>query len=138
MATFAAQVEALARKYQMQLRATAKGAVQHTVKLAQNVKKEGGRMRVETGFLRASIVAAYDVMPHGTAVNPNPEEVITYDGKPIAAAIVRWRPETQVLFIGWAANYARPRESKDGFLRGATEQWSGTVNLIASNVKRRT
>ena len=95
-------------------------------------------MRVDTGFLRASIVGAYDVMPHGTAINPNPEEVVKYDGAPIAAAIVRWRPETQVLYVGWVANYARVREYHDGFLKGATGQWGQTVNMIAANVKART
>ena len=138
MSSFAAQVEAMARKYQMQLRATAKGSVQHTVKLAQAVEKEGGRMRVDTGFLRASIAGAYDVMPHGVAVNPDPKVKVKYDGKPIAAAIVRWKPETQVLYIGWVANYARPREARDGFLKGATEQWDQTVNMIAAGVKART
>lgn len=138
MGSFAVRVEALARKYQMQLRMTAKGAVQHTVKLAQAVDKEGGRMRVDTGFLRASIAGAYDVMPHGVAVNPTPGESVKYDGAPIAAAIVRWRPETQVLYVGWVANYARPREARDGFLKGATEQWDQTVHMIATNVKAKT
>lgn len=135
MTNFAAKVEAMTRKYQMQMRATMRTAVQETVSLAQHVEDEGGRMRVDTGFLRASIVANTGSMPSGESVNPNSDAKITYEGTAIAAALLRWQPG-QTLYIGWTANYARPREYRDGFLRGAVEQWDGTVKTVAARIKQ--
>ena len=113
-------------------------AAQETVSLAQRVKNEGGRMRVDTGFLRASIQATTGEMPTGVSVNPNPDtdEVIQWEGTAIAAALLQWQPG-EVLYVGWTANYARPREYQDGFLRGAVEQWDGTVKLVATSIKQR-
>lgn len=132
MASFAAQIEILAARYKKRLRAAAKEAVQQTVELAQLPTGDGGRMRVVTGFLRASIAGSVGSMPSGVSVNPNPREKVTYDGEAISAAIAKWNPELgETLFIGWTANYSRPREFHDGFLRGATEKWDGTVSVAA-------
>ncbi len=155
MTGFGAQVEALAKKYQMQMRAVMRTSVQETVSMAQEVGLKStassaavakaaslgegkGRMRVDTGFLRASINARIGAMPQGVSVNPKPGEkdVFKYDGEGLAVAITRWQPG-EALYIGWTANYARPREYRDGFLRGAVEKWNGTVNRVAHNVRRR-
>ena len=139
MSTFSAQVTALTKKYQMQMRATMRGSVQKTVSIAQKTEEEGGRMHVDTGFLRASIGASTGEMPTGTSINPDPKAddvVFQYEGTAVAAALLRWQPG-ETLYVGWTANYARPREARDGFLKGAVEQWDGTVDLEAAKVKRR-
>jgi len=136
---FSRQIDAAIAKYKVRMDLTAKHAVQETVRLAQRIEKEGGRMLVDTGFLRASIQGSTGAMPVGESINPDPksDEVIEYNGEGVAASIIKWQPGIEILYIGWTANYARPREAKDGFLRGAVEQWDGTVNLVAARVKQR-
>lgn len=157
MGVFEDQVNKFARRYEARLRAVGRTAVQETVSIAQEVSRPpnaamglvstsssgGGRMRVDTGFLRASIQAALQTMPSGPSVNEG-----THGGKkkypigtqvagePVAAAILKWDPNKNIpLFIGWTANYARHREAKDGFVRGAVEKWDTTVYKAVKKVE---
>jgi hypothetical protein len=135
---FADQVTKHTETYRKRLRATAREAVQDTVDIAQKMRGEGGRMRVETGFLRASIQAAIGYMPSGPTTNDEdqnyPEGTIVA-GEAVSVTLLKWDPATEHLFVGWTANYARPREYNDGFLRGAVEQWPATVEAAAKRVK---
>ena len=136
MTSFQQQVANYTKKYEKQLRATAREAVQETVAIAQTPRGAGGRMRVDTGFLRASIVAGLGRMPSGPT-QAIEDAAYNYTGTAVAAALLRWDPNTgQTFFAGWSANYARPREFRDGFLRGATEQWPKTVDSAAKRVRR--
>ena len=139
MTDFAAQVAGFAAKYQKRMRATMREAVQETVSQAQQVSAEGGRMRVDTGFLRASLGASVGQMPSGVSVNPDKnsdqKEIYSYDGTDISMALLGWQPG-ETLYVGWTANYARPREARDGFMRGAVEKWDGTVDRVAAKVRK--
>ena len=139
MGKFTNQVNKFARKYESRLRAVARTAVQDTVSIAQRTRPEGGRMRIDTGFLRASIQAALHSMPSGPTKN---EGNRTYPvgsvvaGAPISVTLLRWDPnKEQKLFVGWTSNYAAIRESKDGFMRGAVEQWDQTVKKAVRKVE---
>ena len=149
MSNFAATVQALSEKYQRQTRAVMRGSVQEVVSKAQRVgeskkgigggKNEGGRMRVDTGFLRASLAASTGSMPTGESVNPDPTAdgvVFQYEGTDISMALLNWQAG-ETMYVGWTANYARPREYRDGFLRGAVEEWDGIVKNTVHNVRRR-
>jgi len=132
---FSKQVADFAEKYKKRLRATARESVQRTVAIAQQTRGEGGRMRVDTGFLRASIGAAIGQMPSGDSEGDG--GLYAYTGTAISADLLHWRPDqNQTLYVGWTANYARPREYQDGFMRGATELWSTTVEEVAAEVRR--
>lgn len=139
MGNFANQVDQFARKYNTRFKLVAQIAVQDTVSMAQRVHKEGGRMRVKTGFLRASIQAAVHSMPSGPTQG---EKKTKYPlgtqvaGVPVSVTLLRWDPNTpDVLFVGWTANYARHREAHDGFLRGAVEKWDQTVRKAVMTVR---
>lgn len=135
MSDFHQQVAAFAEKYKKRLRATARESVQRTIAIAQETRGEGGRMRVDTGFLRASIAANVGSMPSGES-QPAAGENYTFDGVSIATALLKWEPSDETLFVGYIANYARPREYQDGFMRGATERWSITVEEVAREVRK--
>lgn len=137
MASFSEQIAAFNRKAEARLRAAARTAVQDTVEEAQTVRGRGGRMRVRFGFLRASIAAAIGSMPSGETENPD-KRTFDYSPDSIAATLLRWDPNSgDTLFIGWTANYARPREHKDGFMRGAVENWPVHVERAAKESQRR-
>lgn len=144
MSTFEQQVNRFRRKYQARLRVVARTAVQTTLSQAQRTVPEGGRMRIDTGFLRASLQAALGSMPRGPS-----ENIGGYGGKrkyplgmqahglPVAAVLLKWEPGQDDLYAGWTASYARPREYHDGFLRGAVENWKTnvkTATLAAQNI----
>jgi hypothetical protein len=159
MGKFEQQINKFARKYESRFRAIGQTAVQETASMAQRVGiseamknkatslgvtvQAGGRMRVDTGFLRASIQAGLHQMPRG----PNQNEG-THGGKRkyplnsqvtgenISTVLLRWDPNKNIpLFVGWTASYARYRESKDGFLRGAVEKWDQTVFKAVKRVE---
>ena len=134
MADFGKQVAILTGKYKKRLRATARMSVQKTVDIAQKPRSKGGRMRIDTGFLRASIAANVGSMPSGESVGDND---VDFTGIPIAVTLITWEPADEKIYVGWTANYARPREFQDGFMRGATELWPQTVDAAVKQVKAR-
>jgi hypothetical protein len=140
MGTFTDQVNKFNRKVDKRIRVTAQNSVQETVRLAQRVRKKGGRMRVLTGFLRASIQASLNGMPSGPSDNPNGDEYgldTQVAGEPVPVTLLKWDPlKGETMSIGWTANYARPREYHDGFLRGAVELWDQTVAKEAMKAKQ--
>lgn len=96
-------------------------------------------MRIDTGFLRASIQAALGTLPSGPTRGqkgvsyPNP---LPAAGEAVAATLLRWDPMTEVpFFVGWTANYARIREVRDGFLRTATGKWDIIVKTETQKVR---
>jgi len=146
MNKFSQQVEAFTRKVEARFRAVVRESVQETVSKAQRVAiksdaspeailqsaLEGGngRMRVDTGFLRASILAAVGNIPSGQSDNPGKEKfaIGKYVGEPVGVTLLKWDPyRGETLYIGWTAHYAKYREAYDGFMRGAIEQWDVTV-----------
>lgn len=124
--SFSDDVNRHLEKYRKRLNFVARDSVQRLVNDAQRNTAKGGRMRVDTGFLRASIQAKTGSMPSGPSSNETKRIYsgdTQADGIPIAAALIRWQPAREPIFIGWTANYARWREYQDGFMRGATERW---------------
>lgn len=137
MTSFSEQIAAFNRKAEKRIRAAGRDAVQETVAEAQTVRGRGGRMRVKTGFLRASIAAAIGQMPSGETENTD-NETFNYQVDSIAATLLQWDPSSEdKLFIGWTANYARPREYRDGFLRGAVENWEQNVKSASRQAQLR-
>jgi len=127
-------------QYRKRLNFVAKDATQRLVNDAQRTVAKGGRLRVDTGFLRASIAAKIGGMPSGESSNPDGRrysESETASGVPIAASLIRWKPATEVIYIGWVANYARFREYQDGFMRGAVERWPEFVRRAVNAAARK-
>ena len=95
-------------------------------------------MRVDTGFLRASIQGSINSMPSGPTTNDDKEKFALGTqaaGEPISVTLLKWEPiSNDVLFVGWTAGYARPREHKDGFLRSAVDMWDVTVAKAAKRI----
>ena len=132
MKSFSAQVDAWARKAHGRSEAVFKTAVQNTFDLAQVPVASGGRMRIDTGFLRASFAASLDGIPSGPSrqgeAKGNPDDV--------ALTIARLNIG-DTIYAGWTANYAAAREAKDGFREAAVQRWPITVAEAAAEAKRR-
>lgn len=148
MTSFSEQIAAFNRKTEKRLRAASRTAVQETLAEASVPRGKGGRLRVDTGFLRSSLQASLDGMPSGPTTNEDDTdygdgEIEGLPAKQVAGEFVgitllRWDPNTgESFFAGWTASYSRPREAKDGFLRGAVENWPDHVERAAREAQRR-
>lgn len=108
-----------------QIEAIRIASVQDTVETMLRAVGNGGRMRVDTGFLRASLVASTSAMPQiNPAARPEDGGVYTlpnYDAAILAAG------QQDTLYLGFTASYAGAREVKDGFAEGAFLDWLATV-----------
>jgi len=138
MASFDRQVRQWDAKARARLRVVARESVQEVISIAQTTVGEGGRMRIDTGFLRASIQAALHTMPSGPTYPKKKAKKGQYKtqaaGDPVSVALLKWDPYTKdQLFVGWTAAYALTREARDAYLSSATELWD---QIVARQVKR--
>lgn len=113
-------------------------SVKRLIQDAQLSDDKGGRMRIDTGFLRSSGQLSFTGMPTGpvrgeTDAAPNQ---YNFDVSPIALKLAGAGLD-DTLFFGWTAEYARYREWHDGFLRIAVQKWPNIVDSVVAEVKQR-
>lgn len=117
------KVDDLVRIINGRLDAAAKTAVDAIVEDAQTPVAKGGRMRVDTGFLRNSIAAAVGSMPSG----PSDPRADAQGRGEVGLVVEQWSVRDP-LYVGWTANYAVYREAYDGFMEGALQNWAKHVS----------
>lgn len=129
--SFEAQVARAVAKADRRAIATFRQSAQEVVNIMQKPVAKGGRMRVKTGFLRNSGTAAINDAPSGPDINPGSRS-FDWDENAVILKIVSVRMGDSFMF-GWSANYARAREYKDGFMRGAVGRWQ---KIVEKNARR--
>ena len=106
---------------------------------------KGGRMRVDTGFLRASGRASLTGLPSGRSQKNAAEEAATgkrtgafdtFNGDAVNAVLLDMKLGDTFSF-GWVANYAETRERYDGFRDTALQNFQQYVNTNAAKFKGR-
>jgi len=124
-----ADLPGLIRKYQHRVDAVVKQATHDVAKVAQTPVAKGGRMPVDTGFLRNSFTAQL----MGGAAMSGPDAYTMIAGAMKAG---------DVATFGWTAEYARAVEyganGRPGrhFVAGAVDQWQAIVrDVVARAVK---
>lgn len=126
--TFAADVKTWSDKALANAEAIFKQSVQDVADQAQRPVAQGGRMPVDTGFLRNSLVSGLNgsYLHEGQAAY-----VLTITGAELGDTVN----------IGWTANYAKHVEfgtskmQARGFMRSALEDWQRIVATNAAKVK---
>lgn len=144
--SFSAQVNAWARKSERRMDAVFKESAQRVIAEAQKVRGEGGRMRVDTGFLRASGQVSLSGPPLIRQGFVPPADAgpgsFAYSASPIALEIAGARLGGTIWF-GYTAAYAAAREygargqAPDAFVRGAAQQWQDIVKQTTARIKAR-
>lgn len=126
--TFAADIEGIADLVDQRLIAVARSSFSDVVDIAQTPVAKGGRMRVDTGFLRASGQMSLTGMPQGPVRGDDDATRHQYDNgsAPVDVSILFKAKLGAVFHFGWTAAYAGYREIYDGFLEGALQHW-GTI-----------
>lgn len=133
---FSAQVDDFIRKSKARMIAVAKGSIQTTINNAQIPVAKGGRMRVDTGFLRASGRISFSGLPSGPSRPPTGSEPNSFnwvgDG---ALASLAGMKLGDTIYFGWTAEYAQYREMYDGFLGTQLQNWQKTVDAEVRKAK---
>ena len=132
MGKFSDQIKSRTEVYNRRARAIARTAIQTTVNDMMTPVSDGGRLRVDTGFMLNSGGAALNSIPSG----PSEKGESGTTGEPLPIVLLKWKPGDTVVF-GLSASYARYRESEDGFVRGAAEKWQGNVRDAVRDAKAR-
>jgi len=114
---------------QARLEAVWKTAAQDIAREVQTPRAKGGRMPVDTGFLRNSFAADINKTPSGNGETP-------YTSGPISIVINRAKIGDRVVF-GFAAQYSIYMEARYSFLRSAAQNWQQIVDKAAQKVKTR-
>ena len=116
-------------KSEARLDAVWKTAAQDIAREMQTPRAKGGRMPVDTSYLRNSFSADINKTPSGNGNS-------AYTSGPISIVINRAKIGDQVVF-GWAAQYSIYMEAKYSFVRHAAQNWQQIVNKAAQKVKAR-
>ena len=137
--SFEAQVSERVAAYQKRLEATFRASAQDLADEATRPVAKGGRMRVKTGFLRASLLASTSAMPliqNGKRPSADAaDNSFRLDENQITLTIAGAKLG-ETIYLGFTADYAAPREYKDGFVRLAAQNWQQIVNRNAQKAIR--
>lgn len=143
MLSFSAAVTQWADKAEGAVEAIFKEATQEVVEEMQRPVGQGGRMRVDTGFLRASLLASSTSMPAiNAAVKPVEGGTYTSDFGQVEA-VIAGADIGDTLYFGYTASYAAYREyganghPADGFVRLSAQNWPIIVARKAAELKAR-
>jgi hypothetical protein len=100
----------------------------------------GGNMRVDTGFLRASIRVSLSEMPQIDPGSKPPADAgpgsIPYDEN-VAVLVIAQAQVGQTIYAGYTASYAPYVENRFGFVRLAAMEWQSIVRDVTQEAKAR-
>ena len=136
---FGAQVNAWARKSERRLEAIFKESAQRVIEQAQTVGPSvanpgggaGGKLPVDSGFLRASGQASLTGWPVG------PSRVEDGMGQFDYSITIAGAKLGQTIFWGWSAAYAGIAEERYGFMRSAAQNWGSIVSAVTREAQVR-
>lgn len=137
MGTFSATVDAWVRETKDVSTYVFRESAQRIVEIAQTPVAKGGRMRVDTGFLRASLHASLSGSVPALLPNPGPDQSHSYDASAVNLVIANAKIGDTITFA-YAANYAIHRELKgDLFVTMAAQQWPRVVAEVSAEARGR-
>jgi len=132
-----ADIEDFVKTSEERMLAIMRQSIQDVADNAQQPVAKGGRMRVDTGFLRASGTGSLSGMPtgpgRGESKQPNS---YSYNETSVTGTLAKMK-FGDTFYFGWTANYARYRELYDGFLEGALQHWARIVAINTDTLRQR-
>lgn len=139
--SFQAQVDTIIVNSEHRMNLVMQQSLLNAINQMQTPTAKGGKMRVDTGFLRASGQSSLNGMPTGPSRKPEDAKKHEFDDGE------RSYPQTEVtigqltfgstFFFGWTASYAKYREAYDGFMASVLQNWQQIVNNVVEEAKRR-
>lgn len=134
MESFKAQVSDWVKASEARLTAVFRASVQSLVHEVQKTKAEGGHMPVDTGFLRASLLASKTAMPSlKTDAKPEKDQSYPNDASSVELTIAGASPG-RPFYLGFTANYALHQEYVNGFVRLTAQRWQEIVDKSIQDI----
>lgn len=134
--TFAADVEDWVKNTEGVLLNVMRQSIDDAVVEMQTPKSAGGRMPVDTGFLRSSGAPSLNGWPSGPSDKPADAAPNSYgwDREGITTVLAEMKPGDTFHF-GWTAVYALKQETYNGFLETTAQKWQGIVDANVRKLK---
>lgn len=120
------QIDTIVIKTEARMLAVMRQSIANVVEDAQTPVAKGGRMRVKTGFLRASGLASLNAAPSGPRVGDK-KKTYAWEGESVNTVLAKMKIG-DAFYFGWTAGYAKYREVFDGFLESAIQKWQNHVD----------
>ncbi len=139
--SFTAQVDDWVRASTRRAEAVMKQSAQDVVDEAQKPRAKGGRMRVDTGFLRSSGRSSLHAPITTLRAKPDAGRFTFNEGQ-VSLTLAKMELGDDFYFT-YGANYARPREygargqAPDAFVRSAAAKWQTFVTRNAQAARQR-
>lgn len=135
MPNFEQTITKWVKRQEIAMNAVAQEAAQELVEEVVKPTAKGGRMRVDTGFLRNSLTAALNSIPSGSGVRPDGYKSTSYDIAPLVLVLNKLKAGDR-LVLGFVAKYAKHREYRDFFVRSAAQNWQQHVSKAVKKVDK--
>lgn len=148
--SFKAQVDKWVLETKERMEAVTRSAIGDLIEEAQRPgpsranpgMNKGGKMPVDTGFLRASGMSNLNSMPIGPSKRennepnsyPSPNDYVTTPKVTVDLARMTYSDD---FYFGWTAEYARAIEARYAFVDAAIQNWQQYVNNRANELMRR-
>lgn len=127
-----ATVTAFVADTQKRMTALAMQSTQNLINEVQTPTGKGGKMRVDTGFLRASGQQSLSGMPSGPS-RGDPDKKYEWNDVNAIADFAGFELG-KTIYFGWTANYAPMREAYDGFLISGIQNWQSIVDKVCAQI----
>lgn len=140
--SFSAEVGTWVRQTRDRMDAVYRESAQRVVEVMQTPRAMGGNLRVDTGFLRASLVATTSSALPALRDKPDGEAKFSYNAGQISLVIAGADIKDPITVV-YTASYARPREygargyPGDRFVALAAQQWQRIVTEVAAEAQTR-
>lgn len=124
--------------------AVVKNSIKEVVQDAQTPLSKGGKIHVDTGFLRSSGQAQLNQIPSGQTEGRQraegelgvlPEYAVPDNADYILSTLAKMKIG-DTFYFGWTARYASTREIYDGFMESAVMKWKEIVDNQIRRLRR--
>jgi len=133
---FQADIDSFIQRSERLMTAVVQKSAEETARIAQKPKARGGRMPVDTGFLRNSLTAHIGAIPSGRDVAPEGYQQTSWASNAVILTINNMELG-DTIYLGWTAHYALHQENKNSFMRTAAQQWRQTVDMVVRDARER-
>lgn len=139
--SFQAQVDKIVINTEKRMNLVMQKSLLNAINRMQTPVAKGGRMRVDTGFLRASGQSSLNGLPTGPSMKPKDAQKHQFDDGnkvyPETEATIGKMKFGATFFFVWTANYAKYREAYDGFMVTVLQDWQNIVDGVVAEARKR-
>lgn len=141
--SFSATIDQWVKQTEQRMTDVVVTALDNMINDMQLSRDKGGRMPVDTGFLRSTGLAALNVMPTGPSEQTDAMRAVagqytgafdTWNGNQLEAVLIDLKLG-DTFFFGWTAVYANAQDTYTGFMSLPVQNWQDYVDDATREVR---